>query len=608
MNQLQENHYKEVQPLETVHKLRNILHELGIHVIEDWSSRDGDTCHALRIRIIGTDIGTNGKGATREYALASAYGEFFERMQNSTLASPLKFDVQMKSEYEFIDEQLMEASALVNESGAFFDHLVEQMHFCHDEQEICALQLKMSYKGHGNKGTYFCRPFFSLRDQKVYMLPREIYYPLYGSNGMCAGNAREEALVQGISEILERYVQKRIILEKRSLPDIPMEYLKTFPQAYEMYQALLKQKPEGYEYVLKDASLGGKYPVAAFVAVNRKTGRYGVRFGAHPNYGIAVERTLTEAFQGRKLEQFANGSILNFANGWVTDEINIYNSFKAGIAQYPIEMLMSSACEFTPVKHVGNMDNKALLWSLVSSIRSQGLDILIRDVSYLGLPSYHVIIPGMSEILPITQKTAQVVNAIGQAVVTLRKLGDASDAELELIRKYEDYVKYSHYDNMLTAQYGVPLNYPFPGDQFSFGSLFLSAMICYRQKNYESALKRIQEFNQINLQAGIDNPQYYRCIEEYIKAKVRGFSHSQIMEVLCLFFDESVYKEVDDLLEQPEHVLKRLYPTIIPYQCENCEIRDYCHYDVVESLHKTLLERQKEYFPSQETLISIMEN
>ena len=89
-------------------------------------------------------------------------------------------------------------------------------------------------------GGYFCRPFYSLCDRKVYYLPREVYYPFYGSHGVCAGNSREEALVQGLSEVIERYVQKKIIYGRLSLLDIPLEYLKRFPQTYEMYQELLK--------------------------------------------------------------------------------------------------------------------------------------------------------------------------------------------------------------------------------------------------------------------------------------------------------------------------------------------------------------------------------
>lgn len=603
MNQLQKNHYKEAAPIETVHRLRNILHDLGIHVIEEWNSKDGDACHALRIRIIGSDIGTNGKGATREYALASAYAEFFERMQNSILASPLKFDVQMKQEAEFIDDRLVSAEEIVRTGGTFFSSLADQMHFCHDDENLCTLQFKMSYKGCREDGMFFCRPFYSLKDQKEYLLPREIYYPYYGSNGMCAGNSMEEALVQGISEILERYVQKRILKEGISLPDIPMEYLKQFPDTYALYQSLLSRKPEGYTYVLKDASLGGRYPVAAFVAICQSSGRYGVRFGAHPDYGIAVERTLTEAFQGRDIERFAEGSILDFDDENVTGEINIYNSFKAGIAQYPVTMLFPpTAYEFSPVPEVGTKSNRELLDKMISALLKDGKDVLIRDVSYLGLPSCHVIIPGMSEILPIEDKTARVVSTIGQVVVILKRLGHASEEELKLVRIYEDYVKYSHYDNMLPAQYGVPLSYPFPGDQLSLGGMYLSAMICYRLGDYKGACDRIGEFNRVNIAAGIDNPQYYRFIEEYFKGKRRGYSHEEIMGVLQLFFTEDICLQGGKILKDRMQVLGLQYPHIEPYQCKDCAIEAYCHYDIVEKLQKALMERQREYFPSQKAL------
>ena len=604
---LQKNHYKEEEPLETVFRLRGLLHDLGIHVIEEWNSKDKDACHALRIRVIGTDIGTNGKGMTREYALASAYAEFFERMQNSTLVSPLKFDVHMKSECEFVDEEILSAKELLRLKGSFIEYVIKEMGFCIDDDDIATMQFGFSYRGQDKSGGYFCRPFYSLCDRKVYYLPREVYYPFYGSNGMCAGNSRAEALVQGISEIIERYVQKKIIYDKLSLPDIPLEYLKRFPQTYEMYQELLKQKPKQYEYLLKDASLGGKYPVAVFIAINRNTGHFGVRFGAHPDYGVAVERTLTEAFQGRDIEKFAAGSLLDFTNENVENEINVYNSFKAGIAQYPVELFFSDVDDtFIPVPEVGNKDNEEILEHMIRNLMNEGRDILIRDVSYMGFPSYHIIIPGMSEILPITQKTSRLVNTIGKTVSVLRSLGEAAEEELDIVRIYEDYVKYSHYDNMLTAQYGVPLSYSFPGDQYSFGGLYLSAMICYRRGQFKEALERIVEFNQINIPMGIERPEYYRCMEAYISGKSKGYSLEKIESVIRLFFDEEICKEVCELMKDPKKVLQLQYPKVIPYQCDCCQMNQECHYDIVQKIQGNLFRKQREYFPNQLDLDSII--
>lgn len=59
---------------------------------------------------------------------------------------------------------------------------------------------------------------------------------------MCAGNSPEEALVQGLSEIIERVVQRRIFTEKPALPDVPEEYIQQFPYVYEIIQKLKEQE------------------------------------------------------------------------------------------------------------------------------------------------------------------------------------------------------------------------------------------------------------------------------------------------------------------------------------------------------------------------------
>lgn len=43
---------------------------------------------------------------------------------------------------------------------------------------------------------------------------------------MSAGNTIEEAVVQGLSEIIERYIQRRLFIEKPVLPTIPDDYIK----------------------------------------------------------------------------------------------------------------------------------------------------------------------------------------------------------------------------------------------------------------------------------------------------------------------------------------------------------------------------------------------
>ena len=80
--ELQNRRYKEVEPEETVRRLKKLLKEMKIEVEEVWEKRSSVGTYSLRVRIKGTDIGQNGKGMTKEFAMASGYAEFFERLQN----------------------------------------------------------------------------------------------------------------------------------------------------------------------------------------------------------------------------------------------------------------------------------------------------------------------------------------------------------------------------------------------------------------------------------------------------------------------------------------------------------------------------------------------
>ena len=82
MSELQKRRYKEVLPEKTVERLKRLLNDLGIEVEEQWIDTSSVGTYSLRINVKGTNIGQNGKGMTKEYAMASGYAEFFERFQN----------------------------------------------------------------------------------------------------------------------------------------------------------------------------------------------------------------------------------------------------------------------------------------------------------------------------------------------------------------------------------------------------------------------------------------------------------------------------------------------------------------------------------------------
>ena len=109
-------------------------------------------------------------------------------------------------------------------------------------------------------------PFKSARNGEIVYFPINLLDNLYGSNGMSAGNTEYEALVQGISEIIERYVKSQIIKKGISLPQIPEDILQKYPKSFETYKAL---QGGGIKAICFDASLGGQFPVVCVVLLNQ---------------------------------------------------------------------------------------------------------------------------------------------------------------------------------------------------------------------------------------------------------------------------------------------------------------------------------------------------
>ena len=119
------------------------------------------------------------------------------------------------------------------------------------------------------------------------------------SNGMSAGNTLVEAQVQCLSEIFERAVKREILEQEMTLPDVPQDVLAKYPNIVEGIKAL---KAQGFPVLVKDASMGGQFPVMCVTLMNPRTGGVFSSFGAHPSFEVAIERSLTELLQGRSFE------------------------------------------------------------------------------------------------------------------------------------------------------------------------------------------------------------------------------------------------------------------------------------------------------------------
>ena len=218
---------------------------------------------------------------------------------------------------------------------------------------------------------------------------------------MSAGNTLVEAQVQCLSEIFERAVKREILEGEIALPDVPQEVLAKYPDIVEGIQGLEEQ---GFPVLVKDASLGGAYPVMCVTLMNPRTGGVFASFGAHPSLEVALERSLTELLQGRSLEGLNDLPPPTFASEAVTEPNNFVEHFidSSGIVSWRFFSEKSDydfvEWDFSGQGENSNAQEAATLFGILESM---GKESYVAVYDQLGAIACRILVPGYSEVYPI---------------------------------------------------------------------------------------------------------------------------------------------------------------------------------------------------------------
>jgi ribosomal protein S12 methylthiotransferase accessory factor len=249
--------------------------------------------------------------------------------------------------------------------------------------------------GNGERGIV-ALPYVRQSDQQTVYIPQAIINNLYVSNGMSAGNSKNEARVQGLSEVFERYVKNRIIAEAISLPEIPAEVMARYPS---IQASINKLEQEGFPIYAFDASLGGQYPVICVVLLNPHNGTCFASFGAHPNFQVALERTVTELLQGRSLKDLDVFSPPSFNNQDVAEHANLETHFidSSGLISWD---LFKQEADYPFVDWNFSGTTQQEYDNLMAIFQEEQKEVYIMDYNHLGVYACRIIVPGMSDIYP----------------------------------------------------------------------------------------------------------------------------------------------------------------------------------------------------------------
>uniref|UniRef100_UPI0023F9D7F4 OsmC domain/YcaO domain-containing protein n=1 Tax=Neptunomonas phycophila TaxID=1572645 RepID=UPI0023F9D7F4 len=385
-------------PLEkTIANMTQLLADLGMKIeIASWRNIVPNVW-SLHIRDAASPMCfTNGKGATKESALCSALGEFIERASCNFFYNDQYFGEDIANS-EFVHYPREKWFALP-EDDSLPDGLLDD--YCLDifdpDGELAASNLVDTNSGNVDRG--ICAiPYVRQSDQQEVYFPSNLIENLFLSNGMSAGNNLNEAKVQCLSEIFERAVKKQIIEEEIVLPDVPPSVLAKYPHILEGIKGL---EENGFPVVVKDASLGGQFPVMCVTLMNPRTGGVFASFGAHPSFEVALERSLTELLQGRSFEGLNDVPAPTFNSLEVSEPNNFVEHFidSTGVISWKF-FSAKHDYEFCEWDFSGTTEEENA--RLMSILHDMGKEVYIAVFDELGAAACRILVPGYSEVYPV---------------------------------------------------------------------------------------------------------------------------------------------------------------------------------------------------------------
>jgi len=456
-----------------------------------------------------TRLFSNGKGGSELAARASALGEFFERLSTNYFWTHFYLGEKIANN-KFVHYPNEQWFPLKAKGKAWPKALLnpELQTFYNPDKAVRADQLIDLNSGNAARG--ICAiPYTRLRDGAMALFPVNVIGNIYVSNGMSAGNTMMEARTQALSEIFERDIKFRIIREGICLPDVPEEVINRFPRIAAGIRGL---RAAGFGILVKDASLGGEYPVMSVTMLHPKDQGIFASFGAHPRFEVALERALTELLQGRALDSLGDFPAAGFDMNEIADAQNLEIHFVDSSGVVSWEYLRESP-DFPFVDwNFGTTTQEDYDWS-VARIHASGHDIYVADFTHLGVYACRMFVPGMSEIYPIEElqwENNSIGNLVRPAILRLPELTSDECAEL-----LDTLLDLDLAENLpITTLIGLAADAGTAWVDLRVGEL--KALLGLAAGDSDAALDGCAWINQFG-QLGEERSRVYRCVENILQ-------------------------------------------------------------------------------------------
>jgi len=392
-------------PENTIERIRKGFKHLGLQP-EYRQFKAGENLYWGQIWIDAIKIICEGKGTTPALCEASALAELTERLSAGmfypVFEEQVRFNIPAlygQDTKRFLNFEWMKGYVNAHPDEldpklAIEDLLINETHL--SKPDISSM-----------KDSDMCRHWvdgFSLLKQKNIKVPINFVNYIHGSNGMAAGNALEEAMIQATCEIFERYAQIRIIRPEKTVPTILKKSIEN-PFIHQLIQFYEKQN---VSILIKDLSFDGMLPVIGVLYINHNLAPDRLEHkllipGASFNLREGLTRCFTEGMQGRTT---FNKPRPNFDRPMVHKSRvdDYYMLMRAGVSLKDISFLENG--ETIPFKEKKHDDIFHEMDEIKTICRHLNTDLIILNHTHpiLDFPVVRIVIPGVSDFLPFLKR------------------------------------------------------------------------------------------------------------------------------------------------------------------------------------------------------------
>ncbi|MBW2115909.1 MAG: YcaO-like family protein, partial [Deltaproteobacteria bacterium] len=362
---------KVLTPEETVRRFKERLKDVNLDILERTTRIDnGRLDIPVYFSICGRDaheiIGTKkqmGKGGTPQQSEASAVMELAERFSF--------FSFYKNPENFFVEEY----RNLRNHTIPF---------------ELIALSVHDDSDDLGKARKIFSRlPLkwtraYNITRQEEVLVPFNWFFAINEYNGPSAGNCAEEALCQGICEVVERHVSSIVSRNKLRMPAININSI-TDSLVLEM---IGKYEKAGIRLFVSDFSLDTGIPSVGVLAYDPSTfperSEIVWTVGTTPNPQKALNRALTEVAQ-------LAGDFDTSSNYVASGLPKLKTLDEADFIIHP-----HSNRDITGLPDISNDNIRVEVENCISALSRIGMDVIVVNVTHpkLEIPAFYTIIPG----------------------------------------------------------------------------------------------------------------------------------------------------------------------------------------------------------------------